>query len=115
MHTAHTAHAGIEPNRRTYAAAIHVCVAAASGGPRGKASHWRRALSLLDELEAAGLQPDRVVLNSAMAACAAAARWEEALKLLGRMESAGGALKPDSTSFNTALSACRYMCLLVTL
>ncbi|KAG5182022.1 hypothetical protein JKP88DRAFT_245946 [Tribonema minus] len=95
------------PSRRR----IHVCAcAAAMGGPRatqaGASAPWRRALALLRELEAAGLVPDRVVLNSVMAACAAAGRWQEALRLLKRMGIAGGMLAPDIVSYNTALSAC---------
>jgi len=52
-----------------------------------------------------GVPPTTVSYNAALAAAAAAARnWKAALRLMVAMRAEG--LRPDTTSFGTALSAC---------
>ena len=85
----------LEPNARTYSAAITAC---------SRAGDWEAALGLWRELEGAGVRPDAVAYGAAIAACERGRRWETALELLGQMRSA---LKPGSLpAHNAAVSSC---------
>ena len=53
----------------------------------------------------AGLVPNLVNYNAALAACEKAGAWREAQALLQRMRAAG--TPPDRISFHTAIAACR--------
>ena len=56
----------------------------------GKAGAWERALALLDQMRAAGVQPDVVTYSSLIAACqACGGRWQAALALLDQMQAEG--------------------------
>ena len=76
---------------------------------------WQSALDILKQMEAAAGQgtddagrsapaPNEYVYGAAIGACAVSARWEEALRLLRRMELDG--LSPNVFCCNGALSAC---------
>ena len=70
----------------------------------GRSRDWRSALSLLEEMRAAGVAPNVISFNAAISACGKGGRWERALSLLEEMRAAGVA--PDVISFNAAISAC---------
>ena len=53
----------------------------------GDGGQWEKALELLREMPAAGVEPDVVCYNSAITACAKSRRAEEALALLKEMSS----------------------------
>ena len=63
-----------------------------------------RAVALLQQMRAAGVQPAILSFNLAISACGKGALWEEALALLKEMGSCG--LEPDVISYNSAISAC---------
>lgn len=97
------------PDVYSFTSAITACGAAGQGD---------RALKLLREMQEAGIPPNVVPFNAAIAAVgrgilhrdpvAATAKgeqpWERARALLGEMRAAG--VTPDLTSYNTVLAAC---------
>jgi pentatricopeptide repeat protein len=88
------AKAGVEAPARAYNIVI-------SSYARRK--EWHAALQML---EATPARVRNVVsYNAALSACKAAARWEEALELLARMERDGP--PPDIVSYSTAAAACQ--------
>ena len=64
----------------------------------------RRALELLGELRASGLEPSAISFNAAISACEKGGEWERALALVDEMRARGPA--PNAISFNAAISAC---------
>jgi len=60
-----------------YTAAIKACK-----------SDWQKALAVLTEMQNAGVRPDRVAFNAAIAACAEGGQWERALELMEEMHAA---------------------------
>tara|TARA_B100000780_G_scaffold173304_1_gene121342 strand:- start:77 stop:340 length:264 start_codon:yes stop_codon:yes gene_type:complete len=61
---------------------------------------------LLQEMQTLGLSPDRVTYNTAIAAAARAAQWEQSLRLLDAMRAGGEATTPDAWSYSAAMRAC---------
>ena len=61
---------------------------------------------LLQEMQTLGLSPDRVTYNTAIAAAARAAQWEQSLRLLDAMRAGGEATAPDAWSYSAAMRAC---------
>lgn len=55
-------------------------------------------------MRSAGVKPDVISFNAAIAACARAGEWKPALSLLGQMRAAGA--PPNVISFNAAITAC---------
>lgn len=114
---------GVTPDSTSYNAVLLVC-------QRGGA--WQSALQVLDEMRRgevlagpvadsrAALRsshrhpgidssipvppPDTISFNTAIGACGAAGRWEEALVLLDEISARG--LSPTAASFHTAAAAC---------
>jgi pentatricopeptide repeat protein len=59
-----------------YTAAIAACQ---------KAGEFDKALAVLDEMQRAGVVPDRIAFNAAIGCCAAGGAWGRALQLMDRM------------------------------
>lgn len=66
---------------------------------------WEHAIYLLERLQGDGYNLTTVAVTSAIAACAAQGRADEALQLLGDLTSRY-ALTPSTHTYNCALSAC---------
>lgn len=66
---------------------------------------WREAVSLLAEMEAAGVRPTVSCYNAAIMACGKSGMWREALDLLAEMPGKG--LARDSGTLSAAISACQ--------
>jgi len=60
-----------------YTAAIKAC-----------RSDWQKALAVLEEMQTAGVRPDRVAFNAAISACAEGGQWARALQLMEEMHAA---------------------------
>ncbi|CAE8622910.1 unnamed protein product, partial [Polarella glacialis] len=65
---------------------------------------WERALSLLDVICQAGLQPSLTCCNSGLSACEKGGQWTSALSVLQGTQVLK--VSPDAISFNAAISAC---------
>jgi len=73
----------IEPDARTYAAAISAC-------SHDTAGHgWKSALSLLEEMRAKNLFIDNFSYNAALSCLDRGGQWETALRVLGEMKENG--------------------------
>jgi pentatricopeptide repeat domain-containing protein 1 len=99
--------AQVPPTVRHYGA----CLAAL-----GTAGRWHEASQLLESMDAAGMSPSLICVNSAVAACAKAGQWRAAVALVAGLEDGGrfpaatadgGA---DAFTFTSALSACAAAC-----
>lgn len=64
---------GISPDRYSYAAAM---------AGLAKAGKPTKAMELLEEMKAVGMEPDFVCLSSAMEACELRGAWKEAVLIL---------------------------------
>ncbi|CAM9219017.1 unnamed protein product, partial [Scytosiphon promiscuus] len=82
------------PDLLLYAVAIKAC----AWGKR-----WRQALRLLDEMTAAGVKPNVVVINTALSACAKCGQVARAAQLLEEMQEKYG-VAPDVRSYNSLMS-----------
>jgi len=71
----------------------------------GKNQQLNHALDLLSQMEAQGLNPDRIVYNALISACEKDSRCEKALQLFDDMQRKG--IAPDVITYNTLISACR--------
>lgn len=80
-----------------YTTAMDAC--AKAGGGR----HWRKALSLLDEMKEEGISPNEVTYGVAVTACGNGGQWERALELLDQMR--GMKLKINTITYNSAIAA----------
>ncbi|CAJ1431737.1 unnamed protein product [Effrenium voratum] len=67
----------------------------------GHVQHWQRALGVARKLLG---KADAALLSALVAACAAAARWQQALQIFASLSS--WRLQRSTVAFNTALSAC---------
>ena len=66
---------------------------------------WRKALSLLEDMRPAGIEPNEYSYSAAISACAkSGGEWKRALLLLDEMRAAG--VNPSVVSFSAAISAC---------
>jgi pentatricopeptide repeat protein len=66
----------------------------------------KRALSLLQQLQARGLAPDSISYNLAIQSCTKSGQYEQALQLLEEMELKFG-IKPTVVTYQFALAACK--------
>jgi pentatricopeptide repeat protein len=57
---------------------------------------WEKALAVLQEMQRAGVHPDRVAFNAAISACAAGGQWARALQLMEQMHAAWAAVASKS-------------------
>jgi pentatricopeptide repeat protein len=64
---------------------------------------WAKALSIWDDMKAAGVTPTGHAFAAAMSACAAGSNWQQAVALFEDMCSAG--IKPDVVSCTALISA----------
>lgn len=69
----------------------------------GRLREWGQALSLLKEVQTAGMTPTVVSFTAAISACGKRGKWQHALLLLDEMCKAD--VTPDSIIFNAAISA----------
>ncbi|KAJ1940523.1 hypothetical protein GGF37_003939 [Kickxella alabastrina] len=72
-------------------------------GAECKVGNFAQALSLVDEMSAAGMEPDIAVRNVILDGIANHSGMDAALEEIGHMESAG--LKPDGYTYNILLNA----------
>jgi pentatricopeptide repeat protein len=64
-----------------------------------------RALSLYEEMQACGMQPDSTTLNSLLTACAGSSHWDAALALCREAEGSGG-VALDSVTYCALIDGC---------
>lgn len=93
---------GVQPDAWAHSAAIDAL---------SKTGQWKRALSLVDELEAVGaaggpVRPDSHVYGAAMRACTRVGQWQNVIKLHERMRAHGVA--PTVHTLSIVLSACAF-------
>lgn len=65
-----------------------------------------RALSLYEEMQACGMQPDSTTLNSLLTACAGSSHWDAALALCREAEGSGG-VALDSVTYCALINGCK--------
>ncbi len=63
----------------------------------GKAGNYSKAIELLDQMQATGVEPSVVTYNAVISACARAGDGQRALDWLEQMEAAS--IKPNATSY----------------
>jgi pentatricopeptide repeat protein len=86
----------LEPDVQLYNAVLAACARASDG------SGLERAMELLETMEEEGIMPDAVSFSSAINACAThGAQWQDALKLLDRMQERD--LPPHIPAWNAML------------
>ena len=103
---------GMRINLITYNSAITALARAAKGPQRQGQSPsatdcsdlWARALHLLDQMKADGLEPDGFTYASAISCCGASGRWEEAVSLLDTMREGGSRTQPNKVAYTAAIS-----------
>lgn len=61
---------------------------------RGRRGEWGQVPGFLDSMRREGIKPDKVTLNTAIAAVGAGGQWETAMSILAEMKAAG--LSPDA-------------------
>jgi pentatricopeptide repeat protein len=64
---------------------------------------WEKALNLLDQMRADGIQPDGFSFSAAISCCGAGGRWEEALTLINTMKKGGPKTRPNRVSYTAAI------------
>ncbi|CAL1159946.1 unnamed protein product [Cladocopium goreaui] len=79
----------LRPDTVLYGSLLHAC-----------RESWEIAVMLLEEMCHERINRDLICFNAALSALATAGRWQEALRLMRRME------RPDVVSFTAAISAC---------
>lgn len=84
-----------DPDVVCFSAAIRAC---------GRAGQWRRALSVMADMERRGVAPNSHTFSAAISACAQGGHWQPALALLERMPLLG--VPPNLYCFNSAIAAC---------
>ena len=67
---------------------------------------WTRALGILEEMKADGIEPDGFCYSSAISCCGAEGRWKEALDLIDTMKKGGPKTRPNRIAYTAAISAC---------
>ncbi|CAN0573441.1 unnamed protein product, partial [Laminaria digitata] len=82
---------GVAPNAATYNAVISGCSSSggSGGGGGGGGGEWRRALQVLERMEAETRQearPEALSYSLVIKACGRDGRWETALDLLSEMQ-----------------------------
>lgn len=99
-------------NLITYNSAI-TALARAAKGPQQQSQSldesdtselWARALNLLDQMKADGIEPDGFSFASAISCCGASGRWEEAVNLLDIMREGGSRTQPNKVAYTAAIS-----------
>ncbi|CAM9440740.1 unnamed protein product, partial [Discosporangium mesarthrocarpum] len=82
---------------------INAWIIAAAVGVLGGCGRWREAVDLVEETLVSGPEPDTVVYNTALNACAQSRQWREAELLFHRMREHGMS-PPDIVSHNTLIN-----------
>ena len=70
----------------------------------GKSNLWIHALTLLEAMPKAKVQPDVISFSAAISACEKGGQWQGALSLLDTMPKAK--IRPNVFSYSAAISAC---------
>lgn len=65
-----------------------------------------RALEILEEMKADGIEPDGFCYSSAISCCGAEGKWKEALELIETMKKGGPRTRPNRIAYTAAISAC---------
>lgn len=65
-----------------------------------------KALSILEDMRAGGLEPDGFCYSSAISCCGAEGRWKEALELMDKMKRGGPRTRPNRIAYTAAITAC---------
>ena len=102
---------GMEINAITYNSAIAAIAKASrrlskvssTSNPVSTKELSIKALNLLKQMLQEGILPDTYSYSAAIAACASAGRWEEALNLIQRMENGGQRTKPNNVAYTSAI------------
>jgi pentatricopeptide repeat domain-containing protein 1 len=69
-----------------------------------QARNWKKALQLLEEMQAKGVEPNVFTYNATTSACEKGGQWEKALQLLEEMQAKG--LEPNAITCSATTSAC---------
>ena len=76
-------------------------------GDSDPGSLWARALGLIKRMESEGVALDKFTYSSAINACGAAGRWEEAVDLIQAMKEDGNrGNRPNKVTYTSAIVAC---------
>lgn len=89
------------PRGSKLAPTVHAYTAAMRAATEG--GLWAKALSIWDDMKAAGVTPTGHAFAAAMSACAAGSNWQQAVALFEDMCKAG--IKPDVVSCTALISA----------
>lgn len=100
---------GITPNIYSYNAAI-TALAKASKQKTRRAENVddlsSKALTLLEQMKNAKIEPDGFSYSSAIACCGADGRWVEACELIETMKRGGPRNRPNRVAYTAAISEC---------
>jgi pentatricopeptide repeat domain-containing protein 1 len=69
-----------------------------------QARNWKKALQLLEEMQAKGVEPNVITYNATISACEKARNWAKALQLLEEMQAKG--VEPNVITYSATISAC---------
>ena len=64
---------------------------------------WIRALELIEQIKADGLEPDGFSYSAAISCCGAGGRWKEALDLIKIMQKGGPKTRPNKIAYTAAI------------
>lgn len=67
---------------------------------------WIRALELIEQIKADGMEPDGFSYSAAISCCGAGGRWEEALDFIKTMQKGGPKTRPNKIAYTAAI--CEY-------
>lgn len=64
---------------------------------------WIRALELIEQMKADGLEPDGFSYSAAISCCGSGGRWKEALHLIKTMKKGGPKTQPNKVAYTAAI------------
>lgn len=64
---------------------------------------WVRALELIEQIKADGMEPDGFSYSAAISCCGSGGRWKEALDLIKTMKSGGPKTRPNKIAYTAAI------------
>jgi len=73
-------------------------------GACGKAQRWEQSLQVLQEMQEAEVDPDKLTMTAAINACGACAEWKMAMNLLGDLLRRD--IDADVVTFTSVITAC---------
>jgi pentatricopeptide repeat protein len=68
-----------------------------------KVELWPKAMALLEQMKADGIEPDGFCYSSAINCCGAEGRWKEACDLIEVMKKGGPKTRPNKIAYTAAI------------